>query len=94
MARGRVLERCLCGANRATCPSHEWKGNVARSVLSPIETLKFVLQGLTSLPQGYHINMKMAMSSKKDMDRIDGQIASHGHTSAGTGFASCAVMVT
>ena len=32
--------------------------------------------------------MKMAMSSKKDMDRIDGQIASHGHTSAGTGFAS------
>ena len=31
--------------------------------------------------------MKMAMSSKKEMDRVDGQIASHGHTSAGT-FAS------
>lgn len=53
-----------------------------------------VLQGLTSLPQGYHINMKMSMSSKKEMGLVDGQIASHGHTSAGTGFVSCAVMVT
>ena len=88
---GTLLVRCKPGNL-----SEPWtEGNVARSVLSPIETLKFVvLQGLTSLPQGYHINMKMAMSSKKDMDRIDGQIASHGHTSAGTGFASCAVMVT
>ena len=42
MARGRVLERCWCGASRATCQSHERKGN-ARSVLSPIETLNFVV---------------------------------------------------
>lgn len=36
---------------------------------------------------GYHINMKMSMSSKKEMGLVDGQIASHGHTSAGDDHA-------